>query len=95
VSLKLLTPPSDLTIDEAVELFTGRSKYKGVTQGKPDEEGFKVWIIATKGYALTWMYHATGPTEGPQGLKPDLEILGTYLACISAFLAYQFRYVSI
>ena len=32
---------------------------------KPIPEGFKIWILANKGYILDFMWHAKGNKKGP------------------------------
>ena len=35
---------------------------------KPTLEGFKVWVLANKGYILNWLQHAKGDNKGPVDL---------------------------
>ncbi|CZR52909.1 uncharacterized protein PAC_02786 [Phialocephala subalpina] len=59
-SLKLWTPGRDVAIDEGMSPFEGRSYDTLVIKGKPIEEGYKIWILAQKGYFLTWCFHRKG-----------------------------------
>jgi len=37
---------------------------------KPTPEGFKIWVLANKGYILDFMWHAKDNKEGPVDLDP-------------------------
>ncbi|KZL67850.1 AC transposable element-derived protein 4 [Colletotrichum tofieldiae] len=60
---------SDLTVDEAMVRFTGRSLETTTIPTKPTPTGFKVWILAQSGYCLRWLWHVHG--KGPYGLVPQ------------------------
>ena len=36
---------------------------------KPTPEGFKIWVLANKGYVLNWLWHARGDNGGPVNLN--------------------------
>ncbi|KAI7772027.1 hypothetical protein LZL87_011720 [Fusarium oxysporum] len=57
VSIELYNPGTNLTVDECMVLFTGRSKETTVVKNKPTPVGFKVWVIAQQGYFLQWLWH--------------------------------------
>jgi len=38
---------------------------------KPTPEGFKIWVLANKGYILDWLWHAKGDKKGPVDLNPS------------------------
>ncbi|KAF6780535.1 hypothetical protein CMUS01_16827, partial [Colletotrichum musicola] len=63
------TPGSGLTVDEAMIRFTGRSVETTTVPNKPTPVGFKVWVLAQKGYCLRWLWHVHG--QGPYGLVPQ------------------------
>jgi hypothetical protein len=63
------TAGSDLTVDEAMVRFTGRSLETTTIPTKPIPTGFKVWILAQSGYCLRWLWHVHG--KGPYGLVPQ------------------------
>ncbi|KAF6781709.1 hypothetical protein CMUS01_16761, partial [Colletotrichum musicola] len=63
------TPGSGLTVDEAMVRFTGRSVETTTVPNKPIPVGFKVWVLAQKGYCLRWLWHVHG--QGPYGLVPQ------------------------
>ncbi|KAJ0168052.1 PiggyBac transposable element-derived protein 4 [Colletotrichum tanaceti] len=66
---RFLRPGSDLTVDEAMVRFTGRSMETTTIPTKPIPQGFKVWVLAQKGYCLRWLWHVHG--DGPYGLVPQ------------------------
>ena len=52
--------------------FEGRSFDTLVIPGKPIDEGYKVWVMAQKGYFLSWIFHRKGTIKdkgkrGPLG----------------------------
>ncbi|KAF6518527.1 hypothetical protein HZS61_002605 [Fusarium oxysporum f. sp. conglutinans] len=57
VSAELYLPGTNLTVDECMIPFTGRSKETTLVKGKPTPVGFKVWVIAQQGYFLQWLWH--------------------------------------
>ncbi|KAL9567582.1 hypothetical protein ACKAV7_008346 [Fusarium commune] len=57
VSIELYNPGTNLTVDECMVLFTGRSKETTVVKNKPTPVGFKFWVIAQQGYSLQWLWH--------------------------------------
>ena len=59
-----------LAVDETIQRFMGRAKEIVNIPSKPTPEGFKIWVLANKGYVLDWMYHAKGQNkgDGPQDL---------------------------
>ncbi|KAF6806764.1 hypothetical protein CPLU01_15868 [Colletotrichum plurivorum] len=63
------TPGTGLTVDEAMVRFTGRSTETTTVPNKPTPVGFKVWVLAQKGYCLRWLWHVHG--QGPYGLVPQ------------------------
>ncbi|KAF5725211.1 ac transposable element-derived 4 [Fusarium mundagurra] len=67
VSTELYLPGTNLTVDECMVPFTGRSKEITLVKGKPTPVGFKVWVIAQQGFFL----HL--PTPKPQGKRGKLQ----------------------
>ena len=67
-------PASEISVDEAMIRFTGRSPHTVHLPSKPIPLGYKVWVVADSGYFLHWSYHAKG--LGPIGYNsknyPDL-----------------------
>lgn len=57
VSIELYLPGTNLTVDECMVPFTGRSKETTLVKGKPTPVGFKVWVIAQQGFFLQWLWH--------------------------------------
>ena len=35
---------------------------------KPIPKGFKIWVLANKGYILNWLWHVKGDKVGPVNL---------------------------
>ncbi|KAK7592463.1 hypothetical protein V3481_007079 [Fusarium oxysporum f. sp. vasinfectum] len=82
VSTELYSPGTNLTVDECMIPFTGRSKETTVVKNKPTPVGFKVWVIAQQGFFLQWLWHVKAspykavivelPTPMPYGKKGKL-----------------------
>ncbi|RKK77498.1 hypothetical protein BFJ68_g17968 [Fusarium oxysporum] len=83
VSTELYLPGTNLTVDECMVPFTGRSKETTLVKGKPTPVGFKVWVIAQQGFFLQWLWHVKSspytavivnlPTPKPVGKKGKLQ----------------------
>jgi hypothetical protein len=52
------SPGTHIAVDEAMIAFRGRSNHKVKLKNKPIDEGYKVWIVAQKGYIITWLWHS-------------------------------------
>ena len=67
---KYWKPGTHLAVDETIQRYMGRSKEIVNIPSKPTPEGFKIWVLANKGYILDWLYHARGTRkhEGPQDM---------------------------
>jgi hypothetical protein len=82
VSNELYLPGTNLTVDECMVPFTGRSKETTLVKGKPTPVGFKVWVIAQQGFFLRWLWHMKSspynaviinlPTLKPHGKRGKL-----------------------
>ena len=63
------TPPRDLTLDETMVRFKGRSSWKTVIKGKPTPTGYKLYTVASHGYLLTFdIYRGKGGYAVRQGV---------------------------
>jgi hypothetical protein len=60
---------SYLAVDEGMILFEGQSKQKLTIKNKPTDTGLKVWLLATQGYLLRWIWHTPGAKFGPVGIE--------------------------
>jgi hypothetical protein len=58
---------SHVAVDEAICGFQGQTKQKVTIPGKPTPTGLKIWILATQGYILHWIWHSPGRALGPVG----------------------------
>jgi hypothetical protein len=77
-------PAAEISIDEAMVRFSGKSADTVHLPSKPIPIGYKVWVAADSGYFLRWSFHAKGtgpigyngllyPTLAPtQGIVADL-----------------------
>lgn len=65
-SLRFVEIPTEITVDEAMVRFTGRSREATIIKTKPTPRGFKIWVIATNGYFLGWIFHVNN--VGPLGI---------------------------
>ncbi|KDN71679.1 hypothetical protein CSUB01_12622 [Colletotrichum sublineola] len=70
----LYIPGSDLTVDEAMVRFTGRSLETTTIPTKPIPTGYKIWILAQSGYCIRWLWHVHG--KGPYALVPQARPAG-------------------
>jgi hypothetical protein len=59
VSAQLYIPGNNVTVDECMVPFTGRSKDTTLVKNKPTPIGFKVWVIAQNGLFIRWLWHVT------------------------------------
>jgi hypothetical protein len=57
VSAQLYLPGNNVTVDECMVPFTGRSKDTTLVKNKPTPVGFKVWVIAQNGLFIRWLWH--------------------------------------
>ncbi|KJZ70308.1 hypothetical protein HIM_10315 [Hirsutella minnesotensis 3608] len=68
-SLSLYQPGSLIAVDECMIRYTGRSREITKVPNKPIPVGYKVWVVAQRGYYLSWIWHlpkkAMGPVAGP------------------------------
>lgn len=65
----MYVPGSDLTVDEAMVRFTGRSLETTTIPQKPTPTGYKIWVLGQSGYFVRWLWHVHG--RGPCGLVPQ------------------------
>ncbi|KZL87254.1 tubulin beta [Colletotrichum incanum] len=65
------TTGSDLTVDEAMVRFEGRSLETTTIPTKPIPTGYKIWILAQSGYCIRWLWHVHG--KGPYALVPQAQ----------------------
>ena len=67
-----------VAVDECIECFTGRSADTVNIPTKPTPIGFKIWVLADKGYVLDLLWHVKGDgkDQGPQGLSKTWEEKG-------------------
>src|SRR5271170_4932975 len=65
---ELFTPGTHLAVDESIQRFLGRSSEIVNIPSKPTPEGYKIWILASHGYILDWLWHAKGDGKGPVDL---------------------------
>ncbi|KAF4419461.1 hypothetical protein FACUT_11478 [Fusarium acutatum] len=72
VSIELYLPGTNLTVDECMVPFTGRSKETTLVKGKPTPEGFKIWVIAQQGYFLQWLWHVKASPVMPVTVKLEV-----------------------
>ncbi|OWT42333.1 transposase IS4 domain-containing protein [Pochonia chlamydosporia 170] len=53
-------PESEVSVDEAMVRYTGKSTETVHIPSKPIPIGYKVWVVADSGYILRWSFHAKG-----------------------------------
>ena len=67
IAMQLWRPGSEVSVDEAMIPFNGKSKEIVNLPSKPIPIGFKVWVVAQRGYFLQWIWHERG--NGPVELE--------------------------
>ena len=67
-------PSSNISVDEAMVRFTGRSKDIVHLPNKPISVGYKIWVVADSGYFLRWIFHSKdkGPIGYTKSQYPEL-----------------------
>ncbi|KFA51971.1 hypothetical protein S40293_10202 [Stachybotrys chartarum IBT 40293] len=68
---------TNIAINEKIVAFTGKSKLKLTIKTKPTPTGFKVWVVAQKGYFLGWVGHRPQQKYGPAS-KPPKALKGAF-----------------
>jgi hypothetical protein len=48
----------NVSVDEMMKAFTGRSVHTVKMNNKPISEGFKMWALADRGYVWHFMWHS-------------------------------------
>jgi hypothetical protein len=62
-------PPQDLTVDETMVRFKGRSAWKTIIKNKPTPIGYKIYTLASHGYLLNFaIYQGKGGYAVKQGV---------------------------
>jgi len=65
---KLYTPGTHLAVNETIQRFMGYIPEIVNILSKLTPKGFKIWVLANKGYILDFMWHAKGNKKGPVDL---------------------------
>jgi hypothetical protein len=68
VSTLLYQIGTDITVDECIQGFTGRSRQTTTVPNKPTPTGFKIWVLGQRGYFLRWLWHIPDSAYGPVGV---------------------------
>jgi hypothetical protein len=71
-------PGTNVAVDECIEGFTGRANDTVNIPTKPTPIGFKIWVLADRGYVFDLLWHVKGDKkdQGPQGLRSIWEEKG-------------------
>ena len=56
-SISIFKPGTNISVDEAIADFQGRSRETVTVPTKPTPTGFKLWVVAQRGYFLQWLEH--------------------------------------
>jgi Transposase IS4 len=67
-------PSTNLTIDEIMLKFKGRSSQKITIPSKPIPTGFKLFALGDSGYTYNWEYTRSGLAEGALTGKKQISI---------------------
>ncbi len=62
-------PKTHLTINKMIQRFIGHAPKIVNIPSKPTPEGFKIQVLANKGYILDFIWHAKGNIKGPVDLN--------------------------
>ena len=65
---KLYNPSAHITINKTIQRFIGRASEIVNIPSKPTPKGFRIWVLANKGYILDQIYYAKGNKKGPINL---------------------------
>ncbi|MCW7072271.1 MAG: transposase [Methanophagales archaeon] len=68
-SLRFYQPGTNITVDECIVGFTGRSRQTVTIPTKPTPTGFKIWVIGQRGYFMHWLWHLPKVTYDSLTLK--------------------------
>ncbi|RFU23597.1 hypothetical protein B7463_g12741, partial [Scytalidium lignicola] len=94
VSRQLWIPGRDLAVDECMERFQSRSHDTLKIPSKPILVGYKMWVIAEKGYFLSWLWHSKGAGKGPHfdhGYRPPKEMGLNPTAAVVPYLVQKMQ----
>jgi hypothetical protein len=71
-------PGTNVTVDECIEGFTGRTNDIVNIPTEPTPIGFKIWVLADQGYVFDLLWHVKGDKkdQGPKGLRTIWEEKG-------------------
>ena len=68
-SLQFYQPGTNITVDECIVGFTGRSRQTVTIPTKPTPTGFKIWVVGQRGYFMHWLWHLPKMTYDSLPLK--------------------------
>jgi hypothetical protein len=71
--MQVFLPKSHLAVDECIIRFTGKSNEVTVIKGKPDPVGFKIWVIAQRGFFIRWLWHIKETPHGAVGVESSTQ----------------------
>jgi hypothetical protein len=66
---ELYNPETHLAVNKTIQRFMGHTPEIVNIPLKPTPEGFKIWVLANKGYVLDFIWHAKGDKKGPVNLN--------------------------
>jgi hypothetical protein len=66
---ELFIPGTNISVDEGIIGFEGRSIHKITIPNKPTDTGLKIWQLSQRGYLLRWTWHVPGSKYGPIGVE--------------------------
>ena len=55
-------------VNKTIQCFIGCTFETINIPSKLTLEGFKIWVLANKGYILDWLWHTKGDKKGPVNL---------------------------
>jgi hypothetical protein len=71
VSLEKCQPGTNISVDECMVRFEGRSKETTKVPSKPIPEGFKIWVLAQEGFFMGLIWHDPKQPFGPAAVDPS------------------------
>ncbi|KAF4343858.1 hypothetical protein FBEOM_2191 [Fusarium beomiforme] len=66
---ELFIPGTNISVDEGIIGFEGKSIHKITIPNKPTDTGLKIWQLSQRGYLLRWTWHVPGSKYGPIGVE--------------------------
>ena len=88
---KFYLPASNITVDEMMIRFGGRSHHTYRMPSKPITEGYKVFALCDKGYTYSWIFASRSDSFAGLVLQKELTSTGSTVFQLACTLPYTSR----